>query len=605
MDVQANIEWRIKLLHTTETDEEARNGFLRLCSRPCVDSMLFWITTFAYTHVVKEVDESGQEVMVSGARSRRPFVLWPVQVAAARDLYHDITSPGNKAIVWDKSREMGASWLALAVIMWFWLFIPDTHALLLSRKEELVDNGEDPKSLFYKMRYMLRNTPFWLLPKTGEQHRKLTNEENGSSIIGDTTTAEVGHGGRVTIAVCDEAARMDRFADIWGGLQDTAHVRLAVSTAKGWNSFAELKRSGRAKLYPLAWWDHPQKGRGRTMGMHPYTGRAAIVSPWYLEYCKTASPRDVAQNLDMDDAAAGQAIFDAPVVYRHLSATAQRPWAVGTLKLTDKGHKELAIERRQVERIVWTEREAGPTGRGTWEIWCDLVGDEAGLVRPWQHATYVMGIDIGAGTGDSESVISVLHVETKTKVGQFRSTTHSPDALAMMACAAGYWFGGRRGYALLAPERNGGWGKRFLNRCRKLKYPWIYRNIVEDQDNLKKRERYGWLSTREAKAELLEGYRGALARDDFLNSSEDALKQCMEYVYYENGGVGPGAREDQSEESRKRHGDMVIADALAVLAAEQAPRIRPIELTFAEGTLGSIVTRMKKRGLTAKDVVKR
>jgi len=603
-DVLKNRARRYQILTTCESSEEAQLDLLWLCSRPCVGSMLYWINMVAFTHVVKEVDASGQEVMVSGSESKRPFVTWPVQDAAAIDLYNAITTPGNKAIVWDKSRELGASWLALAVCLWFWQFRPDTHFLLLSRKEELVDNGEDPKSLFYKLRYMLRNQPSYLLPKVGENHRKLMNEENGSSIVGDTTTAEVGHGGRVTLALCDEAARMERFGDIWGGLQDTAHVRLAVSTAKGWNSFAELKRSGRAKLYPLAWWDHPQKGRGRTMGVHPYTGRAAIVSPWYLEYCKTASPRDVAQNLDMDDAAAGQAIFDAPVVYRHIAATASPPWFMGTLKLTEGGHKELAIERRKVERIAWVEREPGPNSRGTWELWCDLVGDELGQVRPWQHATYVMGIDIGAGTGDSESVISVLHVESKTKVGQFRSTVHSPDQLALMACAAGYWFGGRRGYALLVPERNGGWGKRFINRCRKLKYPWIFRNVLEDQDNLKKRERYGWLSTREAKAELLESYRGAMARDDYLNSSEDALKQCMEYVYYESGGVGPGAREDQTEESRKRHGDIVIADALAVLGAEHAPRIKPTELRFAEGTLGAIVTKMKK-GVTAKDVLGR
>src|SRR3977135_1555923 len=56
----------------------------------------------------------------------------------------------------EKSRDMGASWLALAVRLWMWLFEDGYQSLLGSRKEEYVDSGTY-KSLFGKLEYFIRN----------------------------------------------------------------------------------------------------------------------------------------------------------------------------------------------------------------------------------------------------------------------------------------------------------------------------------------------------------------------------------------------------------------------------------------------------------------
>jgi hypothetical protein len=55
----------------------------------------------------------------------------------------------------EKSRDMGVSWLCCAVATWMWLFKPGTVIGFGSRKEEYVDKLGDPKSLFWKLRFLI------------------------------------------------------------------------------------------------------------------------------------------------------------------------------------------------------------------------------------------------------------------------------------------------------------------------------------------------------------------------------------------------------------------------------------------------------------------
>jgi hypothetical protein len=40
----------------------------------------------------------------------------------------------------EKSREMGATYVSLGVILWYWRFVPGSNFLLGSRKQDYVDN---------------------------------------------------------------------------------------------------------------------------------------------------------------------------------------------------------------------------------------------------------------------------------------------------------------------------------------------------------------------------------------------------------------------------------------------------------------------------------
>src|SRR5207247_1504773 len=94
------------------------------------------------------------------------------------------------------------SWMCLIVMEWLWHFHPWKKFLAISRNAEAVD-ADDPDSLFWKIDFMHRYQPKWLMPKGYEakKHRRLMyygNPENGSTITGQASTGKAGVGGRAT-----------------------------------------------------------------------------------------------------------------------------------------------------------------------------------------------------------------------------------------------------------------------------------------------------------------------------------------------------------------------------------------------------------------------
>jgi len=75
-----------------------------------------------------------------------PFLLFPKQaefITWLRDRWL-----GREDGLAEKSRDMGVSWLCVAFAAWMWLFHTGTVIGFGSRKEEYVDDLNDPKSLF-------------------------------------------------------------------------------------------------------------------------------------------------------------------------------------------------------------------------------------------------------------------------------------------------------------------------------------------------------------------------------------------------------------------------------------------------------------------------
>ena len=116
----------------------------------------------------------------------KPFITWDFQDVAMLDMKRAIEQGHD--IVIEKSRDMGATWIAVTVICWFWMFCPGFESLLGSRKEDLVDNFQKD-SLFGKFDYLIKSMPKWLLPegwnpKKNRNFLKIKNPSNDNIIIG-------------------------------------------------------------------------------------------------------------------------------------------------------------------------------------------------------------------------------------------------------------------------------------------------------------------------------------------------------------------------------------------------------------------------------------
>ena len=100
-----------------------------------------------------------------------------------------------------------------------------------------------------------------------------------------------------------------------------------------------------------------------------------------------------------------------------------------------------------------------------------------------------------------------------------------------------------------------------------------YRNFYFKEDDAKLSKSRGsripgWWPTKDNKRALYAEYRDALENGRFLNRSKEALSECREIVYTQNGWIQHSKTNSSMDPSgaRENHGDRPTADALLNLA---------------------------------------
>jgi len=555
-------------------DDPQRASLLRWA---CASDPLFWINSFVWTYNPK-----------SQGRKKLPFVTWPFQDKAIRAL---LDSVGNHDVLIEKSRDMGASWICLMAILWQWLYHPLTNFLLSSRNDDYVDKSDEPKSLFWKLDFALKNLPVWLLPAGWhwQRHRKvkrLVNPENGAVIVGEATTEDLGRGGRFTAILLDEFAACQVGMGILRSTGDATDSRWFNSTPKGTGN-AHYRMVQRAREKPEAirtlrfhWPEHPQKGAGLytsdKLGAleirdksyafppdYPFLLDGKLRSPWYDRRCaRAATAAEVAQEEDIDYLGSGYGFFEADRIEALIQLACTPPRQVGFLDLDDDTLQPKAFH----------EHPKGPLA-----LWLVLAAD--GIIpidRP-----YVAGVDAAAGSGASNSVISIWDGRTGEKVAAYVNPRISPEALAREAVGLCRWFND----AFIVWEV-GGSGTQFGTALMALGYGHYYCRDSEATEQPKRGNRPGWSPTPDNKLQLLGAYRQALHEGTVCNRDEAALRECLQYVYTPANTVEHQKTVDCEDPSgaRKQHGDRVIADALGVkLLGERV--YQPSELVFEASPL--------------------
>lgn len=286
-----------------------QNDWLFACSQ----SKILWINAFVWTYHQWDVDP------LTGQRSQAkvqhvPFITWDVQDEALNTL--DWCLYNGEDVLINKSRDMGASWLCLNYIHWHWLFTPEAQILEMSRTKDYVDKTGNMKALFQKHDYINQWLPWWMVPEgchIGGKYRQnmhMYNELNGACIDGESTTKHAASGDRRLIALLDEFAKVEHGAEMRSATRDAALLRIVNSTVAGpGTEYSKWKNSGQIKVYPLMWWDHPEKGTGRYVEKDEKTDKWKIRSPWYNHEETVRSPIEMAREVDADDVGSGDAFF--------------------------------------------------------------------------------------------------------------------------------------------------------------------------------------------------------------------------------------------------------------------------------------------------------
>ena len=178
---------------------------------------------------------------------------------------------------------------------------------------------------------------------------------------------------------------------------------------------------------------------------------------------------------------------------------------------------------------------------------------------------YAMGIDVAAGTGASNSCISVVDMLTGEKVLEFAWHKIMEHELGHLAVALARWFKGKNGNGARMIWEARGPGHNFGQTVLSLGF----RNVYWAKDEIgvarKVSDKPGWNPSIENKRLLLGDYRTSLGQGVFVNRSRQALDECLEYIQVAGDKVehSKAAKSENITEKGTSHGDRVIADALA------------------------------------------
>lgn len=573
-DLPGNLGWRMRVLEACGRSRSAREQFRDICSQ----DILFYVNTFGATY-----DPRRRNGLV-------PFITYGFQDETILDLVDGIwrSDSSRVDIAIAKSRDMGASWILLSVFEWFWHFHPGSF-LAVSRNEDYVDSTGNPKSLFWKIDYILKNQPGWLRPKSRRTSMHLENLDGGGVVDGESTTGEVGRGDRRTAIMLDEFAAFDLqagFAAMSSTLSAT-NCRIFNSTPKGSaNAFYKVCHEMAAKVIRLHWSRHPMKNRGlytssregdgpwalklldkweglvdvrekasakvrrvRFPDEYPFVLDGKVRSPWYDNEAKSCTgPAEIAQELDIDFMGSDCQFFDGPAIEAYRRLYCREPVVRGELPFDRDTYRPLGFSATK-DGLLWLW--ANPARDGGWE----------------RGERFVLGVDISAGTGASNSAVVGYRRDTGEKVCEYANPKIDPSDFARLCLALARWLNN----AYVVFDRSGPTGEVFYKAIRG-RYGNFHYQERKKGGGAVEREPGVWLNP-QMKAEALERYRDAIGRAAVVNRSERAVTECLSFVRTMNGAVEHSAALNTLDPggARSAHGDIVVADALANMGLSAEP----------------------------------
>lgn len=261
-----------------------------------VAACLFWMRTFA---VIIEPRQAGEDTGDDSPSTQLPFIPMPHQEALVWEIlsaYLSRDSRGRlqKATIFiEKSRDMGATWVVLAVIVWLWLYERGFTCLLGSRVETLVEKNPGSRNedtLLGRCEVLAMGLPDWLRPdgvsmtdKATRQAMFWANPATGNQATGESANANFGRQQRKTVVVFDELAFAEYQRSIIRGTADTCRLRIFLTSPDpDADACKELMRRPGVRVVTQDWRLHPAK-----------------TVAWYEKQREDRSEEEIANELDL------------------------------------------------------------------------------------------------------------------------------------------------------------------------------------------------------------------------------------------------------------------------------------------------------------------
>lgn len=594
-DLEKNLIWRHKVLEAARYDQGLRNELWSACS----EDILFWINTFIWTY-----DPRYHEAGVKIERVR-PFITYPFQDDMTLTIVEAI---GRNDNLTEKSRDQGATWDHLAIIKHLQTFSPMSTMLVVADKQEKVDDSSRTDTLFSKLDMIHDSMPAWMRPRRKRKNNEDYNILNSSVINGTATTEDIARGGRYLLIFIDEYGAFgekESFAMLFA-TQSATRCRLFNSTPHGQGNglYKIAHKPSKIPKIELDWFDHPiQK-----LGLYRGTDHGLeLIDTDFWDLAKIKHLRRIAW-LVMQDITDVNPEGPAKDVYPFISDGQLRsPYfdnecdrSGGLQALIDQELRRKYLGAgtgiASEEEIADIVRRFGMPAilKGRMNILSPDVkdfnfepytdGDVQLWFRPDLHnhvplgRQYAAGIDIGLGTGASDSAAIFGDLSVREVVAVLISNKIPSYAFAQYTLAMAYWLNN----AFLIWERNGE-GRTFGQAVIDLGYRNFYYQRNEDRMSRKVSDIPGWWNSTTIKRGVVVDALKAMGRGVFVNRCIPCIQEFGRYIWKGEGIEHANAIAMEFEgENKANHGDSAIGASLLwhVMKTRGIVKTKPPVVTY-------------------------
>jgi hypothetical protein len=412
--------------------------------------------------------------ILGGTKGRTEFELFDYQEEALR------TFRENRYVIVLKARQLGLTTLAMSYALWMLMFRPGSNIILVSRSQTAADKALE------LIDFMWSFLPQWVHergPKlendAAKHHSYKFDDGMVSRITSYAATRTVAAGQTASLVIWDEAALAEYQDDALRTLiptTDAGGSMIVFSTARGGhNAFARLYRGAERKeneftpvFYPwhVSRFMNPDVSRGTIdYTLYESKKRAMSSEPWlfYAEY-----PADADEAFRQS----GRSRFANLPPTEEFEDFPLR----GRIVMSEFGGPQ------------FIEDEDGPLRMASYAV----NGAPSG-VKP------VIAVDPSSGSGGDYTAITVGWVNkdgVPERVAYWHSNMIEPTEYAYDAMRIGHFFSGDNGRpALIAVEKQGGFGDTVVHVMRGENYPNLYIYRYTGHRKYKQEQTYGFPMT--------------------------------------------------------------------------------------------------------------
>lgn len=474
-----------------------------------------------------------------------------------------------KKIVLTKSRQTGMSTLMSLIFFWKAVNFKSEWLVIISK------DGKSSQDFLEKIKLNFKNIPAWFGVSVVKNNMKGVAFSNKTKIDSFARSKSAGRGTSPTMCILDEAAFYQSASIIEGivssvqpSLSRTGGSLFVVSTPNGtlgegawyYNQVRELQDCGgenkTSRLYSVDWWEvpdgyniKPEKGFNAKLQSYvdrDYFNNRAVK----LEADKFFRP--IAEKPRDNDWLFYQFQTSGEVKYRQ---EILQDFVVLDNSVFDKSVIE-KIEKK-LEAPIITDVCNGYSIKNFW-AW----------KRPYPDHKYILAVDVCRGSGNDDSCVQVLDMNTYEQVAEYSGKCTTID-LANYSYKIGEWYN----WGFLVVESNSIGESTFAELYYNLHYPNLYNQMkVKDGNEIAT----GWTTTVKSRELITNNFIQTYYDDEmwkkYTPKSQRLLEQIKTWVW-------KGGRPDHLSNG---HDDRIMAMAIALYnVVEGMKKVRnPDDIVF-------------------------